>query len=248
MNTELVSTLEPTAMLGSFTRPLLVAWVLTGLWLGLARASLPLRRRVIAWAAVAAALTAWLAIVWTLGLHGEFQHASSGLLVGSDLVVIATMLTPLIRSESVTAAIDASPTWWLVASQGYRVFGLVFVRLWMAGILPGSFALPAGIGDALTGIAALGTAFALWRNVWWARALAYGVNIFGIADLLNAVTFGALAAASVTGPSALTAYPLVLVPTFGVPMGLMIHCLSLWQLHRRRHPLRPPQSAAALLS
>jgi hypothetical protein len=28
-------------------------------------------------------------------------------------------------------------------------------------------------------------------------------------------------------------YPLVMVPTFGVPLAVVIHCLSIWQLRRR---------------
>ena len=105
--------------------------------------------------------------------------------------------------------------------------------------------MPTGIGEAPTGLAAVSAATALWRNAPWARTLAYGVNLFGIADLLNAITLGALSAASAAGPSPLSAYPLALVPTFGVPIGFIIHCLSLWQLHRQGRPLRQPQVIAA---
>jgi hypothetical protein len=165
--------------------------------------------------------------------------------VGMDLVFVTAVVILLGRSKSMATALDAAPAWWLLASQGYRIAGVLFVRLWAAGALPGSFALPAGIGDTLTGLAAVGAALALWRNARWARSFAYGVNLFGIADLLNAITLGALSAASGTGPSPLAAFPLALVPFFGVPIGFIIHCLSLWQLHRQGRPSRQPQSIAA---
>jgi hypothetical protein len=28
-------------------------------------------------------------------------------------------------------------------------------------------------------------------------------------------------------------WPIPIVPTFGVPLAVIVHCLSLWQLHRR---------------
>jgi hypothetical protein len=233
MNTELSTVLRSTALLTAIIRPLLVIWLLSGMWLALLRSSMPLPRRMLVWSGVAVILIAWLAAVWALALHGTFKLASPGRMVAIDLVRVTTVLTLLIRSKSIAAAIDAAPAWWLVGAQGYRVAGLLFVRLWVAGVLPGSFALPAGIGDALTGLAAVGAAVALWYNAPWARPLAYGVNLFGVADLLNAITLGALSVASAVGPSPLSMYPLTLVPTFGVPIGFIIHGLSLWQLHRQ---------------
>jgi hypothetical protein len=252
VNAELIPALNSTAVLGAFVRPLLVVWLLAGLWLALARASLPLRRRTMVWSAVAVFLIAWAAVVWTLALAGVFElvrgaHPRSwvGLILGSDVVLIGTALTLCVRSKSIAAAIDAAPAWWLVSYQGYRVAGFIFVRLWAAGILPGSFALPAGIGDTVTGIAAVGTAIALWRNARWARTLAYGVNLFGIADLLNAIILGAVNTSSAVGPWPLLGYPLAIVPTFGVPLAFLVHCLSLWQLHRRGHPERQPEGITA---
>jgi hypothetical protein len=41
--------------------------------------------------------------------------------------------------------------------------------------------------------------------------------------------------------SPLLLYPLVIVPSFGVPLAFIIHCLSIWQLRRRG---RPPSTGA----
>ena len=252
MNTELVPALKSIALLGAFIRPLLVIWLLSGLWLGLTRAALPSYRRMIVWGTTAVSLTAWLAVVWTLALHGAFAPGRGalprpglGFIVGADLLLVATALTLLIRSKSISAAITAAPAWWLVGYQGYRVVGFVFIRLWAAGILPASFALPAGVGDTVTGLAAIGALVALWRNARWARALAYGTNLLGIADLFNAIALGAASTATATGPSPLLAYPLAIVPTFGVPLAFIVHCLSLWQLHRQGRPAPKPQGVIA---
>jgi hypothetical protein len=145
-----------------------------------------------------------------------------------------SMKTLLTRSSSVTSAIDAAPLWWLVAYQGYRVAGVIFLRLWWQGFLPGYFALLAGFGDTLIGVFAIVAVAAFFRGSSWARGLAYGVNIFGIADLLNAMSMAVLATLS-SGNEAypLLLYPIVIVPTFGVPVAFIIHCLSIQQLWRR---------------
>src|SRR5262249_31937849 len=73
--------------------------------------------------------------------------------------------------------------------------------------------------------------------------LALGWNILGIVDLVNAVTMGVTSAVvqlqaapssgSAAAVSPLLLYPLVLVPTFGVPLALILHSLSIRQLGRR---------------
>jgi protein-S-isoprenylcysteine O-methyltransferase Ste14 len=93
--------------------------------------------------------------------------------------------------------------------------------------------LPARIGDALTGGFVIAAAVALWRKSPWAQPFAYAVNTFGLADLVDAITMGLLSIATSGAVSPLLMYPLPMVPSFGVPLGAIVHCLSLWQLHRR---------------
>src|SRR5262249_5658145 len=132
-------------------------------------------------------------------------------------------------------AVDAAPLWWLIAYQMFRVNGgVIFLPLWYNGFLPGFFALPAGIGDTLTGLFAIIAVVALWRDAPLARPLAYAVNVFGMADLIYAVSMGVTSFVSTTAKgSPIVMYPLVLVPTFGVPLAFIVHCLSIWQLRRR---------------
>src|SRR5215469_12806460 len=108
------------ALLGALIRPALVLWLVSGLWLALARTPLPLPRRRIVWGMIAASLIAWLALDWALALNGAFELATRRLIVGTDVVLVAAVLTLLIRAKSFAAAIDAAPAWWLVGAQAYR--------------------------------------------------------------------------------------------------------------------------------
>jgi hypothetical protein len=241
MNPLMGQALGSAALLGAVIRPLLVATVLFGLWHALARAKVGARRRLLTWGTVASVLIVWVTLVWTLAARGVLapvagaQVYSAGMIVAPTVVLVAVALTLLTRSATVTAAIDAAPLWWLVAYQAYRVAGFVFVRLWSQGLLPGYFALPAGIGDALTGAFSVLVVAAFLRNWSSARALAYAVNIFGMVDLLNAISIGVLSTivSSATQISPMLLYPLVIVPSFGVPLAFIIHSLSIWQLRRR---------------
>src|SRR5262245_66510330 len=102
------------------------------------------------------------------------------------IVLIISALTLLTRSQTIAAAVDAAPLWWLIAYQVFRVNGgVIFLPLWSYGFLPGFFALPAGIGDTLTGLFAIVAVVALWRDAPLARPLAYSVYLFGLGALLS---------------------------------------------------------------
>src|SRR5215831_6151551 len=242
MNPQLSEALGFVGVFGAIMRLLVVATILFALWHALARTNLGSRQRLLGWTAVAAALLLWLTVVWTLALQGIFvpePGAPRVLLVVVVLVpmiiLIISTLTLLTRSQTIAAAVDATPLWWLIAYQMFRINGgVIFLPLWYNGLLPGFFALPAGIGDTLTGLFALVAVVAFWRDAPFARPLAYAVNVFGMADLIYAVSMGVTSTLTSTAEvSPIVMYPLVMVPTFGVPLAFVIHCLSIWQLRRR---------------
>jgi len=77
------------------------------------------------------------------------------------------------------------------------------------------------------------------RNVIGAHRATYAWCLFGIADLVVAITMGAMTSPgrahllAFEAPNLLiTSYPLVMVPTFAVPLALMLHGLVLWRLRR----------------
>jgi hypothetical protein len=133
-------------------------------------------------------------------------------------------------------ALSAMPLAWLHGIQVWRVIGAVFVLLLAQGQLPGHFALPAGWGDVAVGIAAPIVALALATRRPGAAALASAWNVFGLADLVVAVGMGTgylaplLIGARVPPAPAMAVFPLILVPTFAVPMAVMLHLAGLGRL------------------
>src|SRR5215813_8980553 len=192
MNPQLSEALGLAGVFGAIIRPLLVAIILFALWHALARTNLGSRQRLLGWTAVAAALVLWLTVAWTLALQGRFvPEPGSPRVLQIVVILVISALTLLTRSQTIAAAVDAAPLWWLIAYHTVRVNGgVIFLPLWYYGLLPGFFALPAGIGDTLAGLFAIVAVVALWRDAPLARPLAYAVNVFGMADLIYAVRMG----------------------------------------------------------
>lgn len=128
----------------------------------------------------------------------------------------------------------------LTIIQSWRLAGFVFLVLASYGILPRMFALPAGWGDITIGATAalVGLNLASPRR----RALFIIWQVLGIIDLVTAVTLG-----TVVGfidphgipTSPMTVLPLSLIPTFAVPLFLILHIICI--AHARRWPT--PQNA-----
>jgi hypothetical protein len=96
------------------------------------------------------------------------------------------------------------------------------------GQLPGVFAIPAGVGDVLTGVLAPLVAYWWFVGKPYARRAAIAWNLFGMADLINAVAIGALTGGGGGG----IVFPLLLIPMYGVPRAFLIHSYSLIGLLR----------------
>jgi hypothetical protein len=114
-----------------------------------------------------------------------------------------------------------------------------FLILFAAGKLPGLFAWPAGLGDVLAGVLAPVVAVAYARAPHKNSDLVFGWNLFGLADLVVAVTAGFLTSPSPFQlfafdlPNELVSeFPLVLVPVFLVPVSVLLHLASLTKLRR----------------
>jgi hypothetical protein len=230
------------ASFGVFFRPLILATVLFGLWRGLRRTALPGRTRLATWLAVAVPLLLWFVLILQLAQAGFFVASPGGRVPGIPLAVVVPLVTGLVlltRSSRVAAAADVTPLHWLVGVQVFRVLGAAFLLQWAAGRLPGVFAIPAGTGDVLVGLLALPAALYLRSGRPGGRAVAYVWNWLGILDLAVALTLGFLSSPTRFQVLALDApnrvvgtYPLVMIPAFAVPLALILHGLSIWQLRR----------------
>ena len=147
-------------------------------------------------------------------------------------MVLATTLVfgyLLLLSPAVRRIIAAVPQHRLIGIQGFRVLGSVFLVRYFAGQLPGLFAIPAGIGDVATGLLAPFVAYAWYSGKPYARGAAIAWNLFGMADLVNAVLLGTISNASAHG----LVFPFVLIPVYAVPRAFLIHSYSLIGLVRR---------------
>ena len=223
-------------------RPAIVVVLLLGLWRALGRAGMERRSAIAVWLAVAIPLTLWLVAIWAAAVSGVFQ-VRPGVIPRIPIAVVVPLVIGLItvtRSRRIAAAVDAVPASWLVGIQVYRVLGGTFLLQWLHGALPGAFAVPAGTGDMLVGLLALPVAVYAASGRRGSTAVAVAWNLLGIADLANALTLGFL---STPGPLQLLAhdhpnvlvgvYPTAMIPAFAVPLSLILHGVSLWQLRRR---------------
>lgn len=180
---------------------------------------------------------------------GLYHRPSNVPLIQFGLLAPIALVLPLFFFwQPFRRAVEAIPQQWLVGIQLYRVEGVIFLILYAMGKLPAAFAIPAGIGDVLVGLAAPSVALAVIRKSPNAGRLLRRWNLLGLADLAVALTTGFL-----TSPSPLqllarnhpnelvTQYPLVIVPVFLVPIAILLHMASLHKL--KQDQLNPSQSA-----
>ena len=151
---------------------------------------------------------------------------TDGALIPVALVATLAAGYLLLLSRTFRAILSAIPQHWLIGIQAFRILGAVFVIRYFQGQLSGVFALPAGVGDFLTGLFAPLVAYWLAAGKPHARTAAVAWNLFGMADLVNAIVLGALTG----GGGAGLVFPLVLIPIYAVPRAFLIHSYSLFGL------------------
>jgi hypothetical protein len=219
--------------------------IITALLLGLRRAlrstewSAHDQRRVIRISA--AALIGWFGIAVALGSLDVYRAVSDRIPTIAYGILVPIVIGGLViaRSSTMARVLDAVPQHWLIGVQLYRALGAIFLVLYGAGKLPGLFAWPAGLGDVLVGVLAPVIAVAYARGPDKNEDLVLGWNIFGIVDLIVAVASGFSTSPSpfqlfaFDQPNQLVSmFPLVLIPTYLVPVSVLLHLASLTKLRR----------------
>lgn len=196
---------------------------------------------------VALVVGAWAAVDLVLGAAGVFaagRHRAVPILAFGLVVPLAIGLWFLLRPGTARELVDTLPVRWLVGVQAYRAIGAVFVAAWAIGRMPWQFALPAGIGDVAVGLGAPLVAAATQEGRRGARRAAIVWNVAGLVDLVVAVTLGfltspsplqQLATAHPNGP--ISRLPFVLVPTFAVPLSVLLHVAALRRLRAEQSAL-----------
>jgi hypothetical protein len=233
-------------MAGLVTDAAVVAALLMGLWLAMQRTKLAWPTRVRTFCVIAAILLLWYGAISLIGAMGMLRATPDVKFPALPLAVfppIAIGLWLIFRSKIMAEIIDATPLTWLVSIQAYRVVGVTFLVLMAAGLLPPQFALPAGSGDIVVGLLALPVAWAVGTGTRPAIAAAYIWNMLGLLDFIVALSTGFLSSPgrfqmlALDHPNLLaSAYPLVMIPAWLVPLSSILHGVCLWKLRRGDRP------------
>ncbi len=180
----------------------------------------------------------WFIAALVGGAMGQFNRPEvPPLALGAFLLVplggftLAYWTSPRLRH-----ALDQIPLWLLTISHVWRFVGLGFVVGTLVRVLPPQFGYPEGIGDVLAAVFCIPLALSMRRNHHSPRLRVAFVawNVFGLIDLLSAISMGVLYSNGPigtlrTGPSTelMITFPVSIIPTFFVPLFILLHLLSL---------------------
>lgn len=175
-------------------------------------------------AAVAAAAI-WLGLALVAGATGFLARLP---FPGPQLIILALVAATLVAVTSVPtlrAWIDALPLRVLIGVNAVRFIGIAFLVLAARGEIASVFAARAGWGDIATAVLALVLLAAGEPRTALQRGLTHAWNAFGLLDLVVAVATATAVTLRGTTPgiAPLLSLPLVVVPTFFVPILLANH-------------------------
>jgi hypothetical protein len=214
-----------------------LAAALIGINRALQGAGWPDRDRKRATGGVGALMIAWFVAALVSALLGFYQGTRVPTIEFGLLLPLLAGVVLFWKWRLLRDVVDALPQSWIVGVQFFRVEGAIFLVLLAMGRLPGVFAWPAGVGDIVVGLLApvAGAAYMRRPDAMAGRLRAW--NLLGLLDLVVAVTTGFLSSPSPLQQLAfdrpnvlITAFPLVMIPVFLVPLAVLLHLASLRKL------------------
>jgi hypothetical protein len=191
---------------------------------------------------VGAFFLAWFVLIFTLGARGTFVGSPGtppiallvALFAPLGLFLLGYWTVPPLREFVLSADLRL-----IVGVQAWRWAGFGFLALYANGVLPGVFALPAGLGDMAVGMTAPLVLSGLLRRPGFAGGNRFVTwNLLGILDLAVAVSIGALVPLlapnfyGTVSTAPMAQLPLVLIPAYLVPTFLILHLTALFQARR----------------
>jgi hypothetical protein len=214
-------------------------------WLGIHRFAAP-NDRALASSTTAVLLACWVVTAFTLCIAGAFQPGAPKLVPGRSNAVpllgtgMLIFLVLFLAVGPFRRTLDAVPHHWLVGAQIGRLVGFLVLSFGLAGIIPMSFAGPAGWGDGITGLFAPVVALMLLKRVPGAVLAAWMWNAWGLGDLINVAR---LASLTMPGTSAFdpalgdnsnfALFPTGLLQALYGPLYILLHVFSIRALVRR---------------
>jgi len=219
---------------------------------GAVRAGLGRRRAALLAGGAAVVLGGWFTASAVIAGHGWYHTRLGHGVPWMPVAVVGFLgtLLALSRVPVVARALAAPGTVRrLELPHSFRVAdGVAFLLIMALGHLPPLFALPAGLGDIATGIAAPLVARRFAQDT--GRRAVLWFNALGMTDLVVALTLGALTGfqlLNVTPSSApITELPLALIPTATVPLFFALHITAVAATARAPRtslPATPPLTA-----
>ena len=185
-------------------------------------------------------VAAWAALSLLLNFLGVFAPHSGKLplafffsVIGPPILfAIVYSLSTKIRNLSLSLDLRL-----LTAIQAWRIVGVMFLVLMSFGLLPGTFAWPAGIGDIIVGAYAPFVVVAISRRTAGWHKHAVLLNVLGLLDFVGAIGGGVLSSGGPMGilrgdvtSAIMQELPLSMIPTFAVPFWIVLHIISLIKL------------------
>jgi hypothetical protein len=174
---------------------------------------------------VAIVLAVWFCLALGLGLSGLFRPASAPVIGATVWALAALALFLSWKVSRVRAWASVVDLRWLLGFHLLRlVAGIVFLVDFRAGLLAPAFARPAAYGDIT--VAVLAFFILVIPPISKSRRLLFFWNSLGLIDILfvvvNALRVGLR---DWPGMAPLREFPLVLLPTFFVPLIIASHVL-----------------------
>ncbi len=161
----------------------------------------------------------------------SFSFLPNVVLIFLPIIIVATILK---NSSDFRVFVDNIKQHWLISLQVLRMMGVVFLFLYAMKLMPWEFAIPSGVGDVIIGTSAPFVAYIYSLKKSYSKKLAIIWNIIGICELALAIILGFFTsptpyqALAVNNPNILLFdYPLALIPTFAVPLSIILHIFAL---------------------
>ena len=187
-------------------------------------------------------LASWFLAIVYLGNAGAFQPEPGE----PAISILAAVILPPIAFLLSYFALPRLRVWvsrldlvLITMLQSWRIAGALFLPLWVYGLLPGAFAIPAGFGDIAVGVAAPFVALAVMRKSPAWKVSSYGLIAAGLFDFAIAVGTGVLTdesgyllTAGAPTSELVNILPLSLIPTFLVPCFIILHLIAFLKLRQ----------------
>lgn len=221
--------------------PMIVVLIAIGLWLALVRTStMSDSERVRTWMVIVALLAVWLIVIAVLARLGVYS--------GAFAVPLVVLLSPALglflftRVPHGSEVLHSTPMPWLIGFMVYRLLGgLVWLRVLRSReVAKPWFNISAGSLDLIIGATAIPVAFLVSTGSSVGLVIGVTWNVVGLLDFVIAIVLARIHGGgpqdmlSLRTPIVNSLRPSITgIVAFAVPIAIMVHILSLWQLLAR---------------